>query len=89
MLGYCLSVVRRLALPVLATGMVLAVAMTAAPVLGDGPPWREAAFHALAADAAVAFTFTAVLTITTAVGAAHTARRYGLTLAPKPCPCPP
>ncbi|MFD3643825.1 hypothetical protein [Streptomyces griseus] len=82
MLGYCLAVVRRLALPALATGMVFAAAMTAVLVLGDGTPWGEAAPPALGAGAAVAVTFTAVLTVTTAVGAARTARRYGLALGP-------
>ncbi|MEU2237463.1 hypothetical protein ACH4A8_08385 [Streptomyces vietnamensis] len=83
MLGYCLAVVRRLALPALATGTVLAAAMTAALVLGDGTPWSGAAPQALAAGAAIAFAFAVVLTITTAVGAARTARRYGLTLGPE------
>ncbi|AJF63214.1 hypothetical protein [Streptomyces vietnamensis] len=83
MLGYCLAVLRRLALPALATGTVFAAAMTAALVLGDGTPWSGAAPQALAAGAAVALAFAAVLTITTAVGAARTARRYGLTLGPE------
>ncbi|MFE7580875.1 hypothetical protein ACFU5Y_04820 [Streptomyces gardneri] len=83
MLGYCLAVVRRLALPALAIGTVLAAAMTAALVLGDGTPWSEVAPQALAAGAVGAFAFTALLTITTAVSAARTARRYGLTLDPE------
>ncbi|WP_328940368.1 hypothetical protein OG259_00745 [Streptomyces sp. NBC_00250] len=83
MLGYCLAVVRRLALPALATGTVLAAAMTAALVLVDGTPWSGAAPEALAAGAAVAFAFAAVLTVTTVLGAARTARRYGLTLGPE------
>ncbi|WP_426368402.1 hypothetical protein [Streptomyces sp. E-08] len=83
MLGYCLAVVRRLALPALATGMALAAAMTAAVVLGDGATWTGAAPDALAAGATVAIAFAAVLTTTTAVGAARTARRYGLTLGPE------
>ncbi|MFG2409842.1 hypothetical protein ACGFR8_37070 [Streptomyces brevispora] len=83
MLGYCLAIVRRLALPALAIGTMRAAAMTAALVLGDGTPWSGAAPQALAAGAAVAFAFAAVLTITTTVGAARTARRYGLTLSPE------
>ncbi|MFI9213120.1 hypothetical protein ACIGW7_33945 [Streptomyces sp. NPDC053253] len=83
MLGYCLAVVRRLALPALAIGAVLAAAMTALLVLGDGTPWSGAAPQALAAGAAGAFAFTAALTATTAMSAARTARRYGLALGPE------
>ncbi|WP_234439610.1 MULTISPECIES: hypothetical protein [Streptomyces] len=39
--------------------------------------------QALAAGAVGAFAFTAVLTVTTAVSAARTSRRYGLTLGPE------
>ncbi|MFE1906011.1 hypothetical protein ACFW96_20435 [Streptomyces gardneri] len=83
MLGYCLAVVRRLALPALAIGVVFAAATTAVPVLDDGTPWNEAAPQALAAGAAVAFVFAAVLALTTVVGAARTARRYGIALGPE------
>jgi len=57
--------------------------MTAALVLGDGTPWSGAAPQALAAGAAVALAFTAVLSTSTVVSAARTARRYGLTLGPE------
>ncbi|MFI1979062.1 hypothetical protein [Streptomyces wedmorensis] len=83
MLGYCLAVVRRLALTALAIGMVLAAAMNAALVLGDGTPWSGVAPQALAAGAVGTFAFTAVLTVITAVSAARTSRRYGLTLGPE------
>ncbi|WP_406447934.1 hypothetical protein OG782_03630 [Streptomyces sp. NBC_00876] len=83
MLGYWLAVVRRLALPALATGAVCGAAMTAALVLGDGTPWIGAAAQALAAGAAVALAFTAALSTSTVVSAARTARRYGLTLGPE------
>ncbi|MFF8835857.1 hypothetical protein [Streptomyces sp. NPDC015130] len=90
MLGYCLALVRRPALPALAIGVVFAAAATAVPVLDDGTPWSEAAPDALAAGAAVAFVFTFVLALTAAVGAARTARRYGMALGPEavalPCP---
>ncbi|MFJ3768750.1 hypothetical protein ACIPQJ_25170 [Streptomyces sp. NPDC090082] len=82
MLGYCLAVVRRLALPALAVGAVCAAAMTAALVLGDDAPWSGAAPEALTAGAGVALAFLAVLTLTTAAGAARTARRYGTALGP-------
>ncbi|GAA2774210.1 hypothetical protein [Streptomyces showdoensis] len=82
MLGYCLAVVRRLALPALTTGTVLAAAMAAALILGDGTSWIGAAPQALAAGVAGAFAFAFVLTASTAVGAARTARRYGLALGP-------
>ncbi|MFB8311488.1 hypothetical protein ACFC5T_23470 [Streptomyces sp. NPDC055961] len=83
MFGYCLAVIRRVALPALAIGTVLAAAVTAVLVLGDGTPWSGAAPQALAAGEAVVFAFAAVLTITTVVSAARTARRYGLTLGPE------
>ncbi|MEV2264888.1 hypothetical protein [Streptomyces anulatus] len=83
MLGYWLAVVRRLALPALAISAVCAAAMTAALVLGDGTPWIGAAPHALAAGAVIALAFTAVLSTSTVVSAARTARRYGLTLGPE------
>lgn len=83
MLGYWLAVVRRLALPALATGAVCAAAMTAALVLGDGAPWVGAAPQALAAGAVITLAFTAVLSTSTVVSAARTARRYGLTLGPE------
>ncbi|MFB6838945.1 hypothetical protein [Streptomyces sp. NPDC056361] len=83
MLGYRLAVVRRLALPALAIGVVFAAAATAVPVLDDGTPWSEAAPQALAAGAAVAFVFATVLVLTTVVGAARTARRYGIALGPE------
>ncbi|MEV7568787.1 hypothetical protein [Streptomyces tanashiensis] len=83
MLGYWLAVVRRLALPALASGAVFAAVMTAALVLGDGTPWSGAAPEALAAGAAVALAFAAVLSTSTVVSAARTARRYGITLGPE------
>ncbi|MFC9602804.1 hypothetical protein ACFTTN_04990 [Streptomyces niveus] len=77
-----LAVVRRLALSALATGAVCAAAMTAALVLGDGMPWSGAAPQVLAAGAAGALVFAAVLSTSTVVSAARTARRYGLTFRP-------
>ncbi|MFF5767759.1 hypothetical protein ACFY8F_35225 [Streptomyces tanashiensis] len=83
MLGYWLAVARRLALPALASGAVFAAAMTAALVLGGGTPWSGAAPEALVAGAAVALAFAAVLSTSTVVSAARTARRYGITLGPE------
>ncbi|AYG78274.1 hypothetical protein DWB77_00381 [Streptomyces hundungensis] len=83
MFGYWLGVVRRLALPALATGVVCTAAMTVALVLGDGTPWSGAAPQALAACAAVALAFTVILSTSIVVSAARTARRYGLTLGPE------
>ncbi|WP_237285852.1 hypothetical protein [Streptomyces niveus] len=83
MLGYWLAVVRRLALSALATGVVCAAAMTAVLVLGDGIPWSGAAPQVLAAGAAGALVFAAVLSTSTVVSAARTARLYGLTLGPE------
>ncbi|MFE3742159.1 hypothetical protein ACFXP3_15130 [Streptomyces sp. NPDC059096] len=83
MLGYWLAVVGRLALPALATGAVCAAAMTAALMLGDGTPWSGAALQALAAGAAGAVAVAVVLSTSTVVSAARTARRYGLTLGPE------
>ncbi|MFD8207944.1 hypothetical protein ACFV2S_16325 [Streptomyces sp. NPDC059695] len=80
MLGYCLAVVRRLAPTALAVGVVCAAAVTAALVLGDGAPWSGAAPEAVAVGAVVALAFAAVLTVTTVLGAARTAHRYGFTL---------
>ncbi|MFE2043663.1 hypothetical protein ACFXAZ_22585 [Streptomyces sp. NPDC059477] len=83
MLGYWLGVVRRLALPALATGAVCAAATTAVLVVGDGTPWSGAVPQALAAGAVVALAFAAVLSTSTLVRAARTARRYGFTLGPE------
>ncbi|MEV7283228.1 hypothetical protein AB0O01_01450 [Streptomyces sp. NPDC093252] len=83
MLGYWLAVVRRLAPPALATGAVCAAVATAALVLGDGTPWSGAVPQALAAGAVVALAFAAVLSASTVVSAARTARRYGFTLGPE------
>ncbi|MFB8353349.1 hypothetical protein [Streptomyces niveus] len=83
MLGYWLAVVRRLASSALVTGAVCAVAMTAALVLGDGIPWTRAAPQVLAAGAAGALVFAAVLSTSTVVSAGRTACRYGLTLGPE------
>ncbi len=83
MFGYWLGVVRRLALPALAIGVVCTAAMTVALVLGDGTPWSGAAPQALAACAAVALAFTVILSTSIVVSAARTARRYGLTLGPE------
>ncbi|MEV8407447.1 hypothetical protein AB0R12_17005 [Streptomyces niveus] len=82
MLGYWLAVVRRLALPALATGAVCAAAMAAALVLGDGTSWSAAVPQAVAAGAVGVLALVAVLSTSTVVSAARTARRYGLTLGP-------
>ncbi|MFD6332855.1 hypothetical protein ACFWGI_25220 [Streptomyces niveus] len=83
MLGYWLAVVRRLALPALATGAVCAAAVAAALVLGDGTSWSAAAApQAVAAGGVGALALVAVLSTSTVLSAARTARRYGLTLGP-------
>ncbi|MFC9745404.1 hypothetical protein [Streptomyces niveus] len=81
--GYWLAVVRRLALPALATGAVCAAAMAAALVLGDGTSWSAAVPQAVAAGAVGVLALVAVLSTSTVVSAARTARRYGLTLGPE------
>ncbi|MEU0404396.1 hypothetical protein ABZ318_30055 [Streptomyces sp. NPDC006197] len=83
MLRYWLAAVRRLAASALVTGALCAAAMTAVLVLGDGAPWRGAAPRSLAVGAAVALAFAAVLSTANVVGAARTARRYGLALGPE------
>ncbi|MFC9343794.1 hypothetical protein ACFT0G_28400 [Streptomyces sp. NPDC057020] len=90
MLGYWLAIVRRLTLPALGVGVAFAAAATAVPVLDEGEAWNLAAPGALTAGAAVAFFFAAVLASILTVGAAHTVRRYGITLGPEaaaPVPC--
>ncbi|MEU6621292.1 hypothetical protein ABZ926_11020 [Streptomyces litmocidini] len=88
MLDYWLAAVRRLAASALLTGALCAAAMTAALVLGDGAPWREAAPPSLAVGAAVALAFAAVLSTANLVSAARTARRHGLALGPEAVPLP-
>ncbi|MFF9851477.1 hypothetical protein [Streptomyces litmocidini] len=80
MLSYWFAVVRRLALPALGIGLLCAAAMAAVLVLADGAPWREAAPQSLTAAAVVTLAFAAVLSTVNVVGAARTARRYGLAL---------
>ncbi|MEU1229637.1 hypothetical protein [Streptomyces sp. NPDC005828] len=88
MFSYWLAVVRGLALPALVTGLLCAAAMAAALALGDGAPWREAAPQSLTAGAVVALAFAAVLSTANLVGAARTARRYGLALGPEAAALP-
>ncbi|MGW6703724.1 hypothetical protein ACWGDE_02345 [Streptomyces sp. NPDC054956] len=80
MLGYWLAVVRRLALPAATVGLLIAGAMAAVMVLGDGAAAGGALAQSAGSGAVVAALFAALLATQAAVGAARTAGHYGLAL---------
>ncbi|MEU9337132.1 hypothetical protein AB0D49_28880 [Streptomyces sp. NPDC048290] len=83
MFGYWLAVLRWLALPALAVGVLCGGAMAAVMLVGDGAPWGEALGSAAGAGAAAALALALVLSTVDTAGAARTARRYGLVLGPE------
>ncbi|MFG2112722.1 hypothetical protein ACGFRB_08795 [Streptomyces sp. NPDC048718] len=83
MLGYWFAVVRRLAFPALTTGALFAVGLAALLIVGGDVVVSEAVPEVLGAGVGSAFAFLAILSMAATVGAARTARRYGLALGPE------